>query len=183
MHANGAFVLGFRFLTVPKDAWAFLRWAMSFANVYIWSTAMLKTVEQRLLRGFPEIMNYFGGWAGQELCDAGKYVFPGFKPVFFKTLQNFLSLVDCPNDGRILIIDDSGYKVSGNPNGSYIIVPSIAKRQTDYLTTVLKKWLFGWFTASDCREVAEDFERPPRTEDDRYVARAIAAGKPKISYA
>lgn len=182
MHANGAFDSDFRYITIPNDAQAFLNWVTSWANIYIWSSALFTRVGGRIRKAFPYVSDYFCGWAGQELCEVGAYVFPGGKPVFFKTLEKFLSKVDRYRDGNILLIDDSSYKMSYNPAGTYIILPPIAKRPGDYLTKELKQWLSNWYMADDHRAFACTFDKPTLTKEDEFVAKAVALGKKTISY-
>lgn len=183
MHSEGTFDSDFRWLSIPEDAQAFLAWICCWADVYIWSSAMLRKVEARLKSGFPAAKDYLSGWAGQELCEVGAYIFQDGKPVFFKKLETFLLEVEGRyHDGDILMIDDSRYKMSYNPNGSYIILPPFEKRPADYLTKDLAEWLIKWKEAEDHRAFARTFDNATPTKEDMYVARAIDLGKKTMSF-
>ena len=139
-------------------------------------------MSDRIQRAFPGLADYCCGWAGQQLCEAGAYKFPGGKPVFFKNLEKFLSHVDRYRDGNILMIDDSIYKMTYNPAGTYIVLPSIQKRPGDYLTKELTQWLRKWYIADDHRAFACTFDKPTATKEDSFVAKAVALGKPTLTY-
>ena len=172
----------FRYLFVPKDAISFLSWAVSWANVYFWSSAMLDRVDRRVTKAFGGIKKYFSGWAGQRLCDVGAYCLPGGSPAFFKVLQNFLDKVGRYGERNVLIIDKSTYKCHYNPPGTYIIVPSIEQRHTDWLTNDLLEWLIEWQKAEDKPDFATTFKNSDNTDVDKYVTRAIQEGEKKTSY-
>ena len=181
MHAHRSVVV-FRYLFVPKDLKEFFSWAVSWANVYIWSSAKVERVESVVHKGFAGIFVNFSGWAGQQLCDVGTFCMGGGKPVFFKCLQNFLAVVQRYDVANVLLVDNSMYKCHFNPPGSYIIVPGMEHRSSDYFSKDLKDFLTSWRDATDRPACALSFKNADSTRDDKYVATALERGAKKTSY-
>lgn len=172
-----------RILFVPKDAKAFLAWAISWANVYIWSSARLFRVSKYVQTCFGKLSDYLSGWAGQQLCDVATFCLEGGKPVFFKCLENFRQVVMRYEEENMLLIDNSTYKCHFNRLGSFIIVPNIQDRPSDYLSRVLKEFLTKWRDATDRPYVvARSFKNAPSTKEDRKVKAALDQGASKTTY-
>ena len=102
--------------------------------------------------------------------------------MFFKTLNNFFLEHEQYRDNNTLLIDDSWYKCEHNRPGSFIILPRIAERPREYLTTKLKTWLEGWFQVEDRLEYAKQFQNAPRTPADDFVKNKLAEGGLRMSF-
>lgn len=166
---------------MPKDAMRFITWTLEWANVYIWSCANLTKTEARAELIFGGARHRLSGIVGQQLCEVAKFSFRSGKPVFFKTLQNFLDQVQPSAD--VLLIDDSLYKCRFNPAGSYIIVPEIEKRAVDFFTTELASWLKDWKAAENRANFACSWKGPAATSMDAYVETGFRHGWCKMTYA
>lgn len=153
---------------------------MGWANVYIWSSARLERVSRIVNAAFHGISDYFSAWCGHELCDVATFCMPGGKPVFFKVLQNFLKFVGRYGTRNVLLIDDSFYKCHYNPPGSYVIVPGIEDRRSDFLSRDLQEVLAKWRDATDRSAFTFDNARP--TSEDNYVKAALQQRGRTTSY-
>ena len=147
--------------------------------MFIWSSTRFSNLGPRIRTLFGDTCEYFRGWAGQSLCEVADFKLGVNKPVF-KSLYNLLEYRY--TDNTTLLIDDSWYKCEHNRPGNFNILPPIAERPGDYLTTDLMTLLEGWFKAEDRLEYAKQFQNAPRTREDDFVKAKLAAGGTRMSY-
>ena len=89
------------------------------------------------------------------------------RQIFFKELDTFWGLHPLYNKNNTLLIDDSFYKVSGNPQGTWLLVPQLynqpSKERLTFLEKDLRDWLFLWLQNEDRQEYTSDnaFEETP----------------------
>lgn len=144
---------------IRNDVDQFLLTAAKMAHVYIWSSKLLENLRECIEIAFPLAKHWIKGAFGQQLCTTTSKPFPSRKPIFFKNLKNFWELVEGFNADNTLIVDNSLYKVSRNPPGTFIVVPSMSdqpEEQMDrFLFGDLGDWLLKWLNSIDPREWAQ----------------------------